>query len=258
MAVHDRWARVTPYELSFPALDWARQRFGELSEHARASGVDLGDPARFPLLRAVLEMLDALHGPDPDAGRRHEHALLLYHAFHFWAGGERLFLLETPLVRNLIEDPPAEWAGEPPAPAGYVQLPQHLVWTDPEDGEPPESVDGFFWSAPPGRGELSVLLAAGMREEREGFSVVPLLPAPLADAPEWPRALGRDEGGDFRSRMPGSELEGLYQVRTAGEVLKLVARTLSFLGDHPGREEVPGEGAHPAPTGLPYRKVCLD
>lgn len=258
MAVHDAWARLTPYELSLPDLGWARERFRALSEEARTAGADLDDPARFPLVRPVARLLAELHGPEADARRLHEHALLLYHAFHFWAAGERLLLLETPLLRWLVEGSPAPWPDALPAAAGYVQLPQHLVWTDPGEGEVPESVDGFFWSAPPGRGELSVLLAAGMRADREGLSVLPLLPAPLADARRWSEALGREEGGDFESRMPGSELEGLYQVRTAGEVLKLVARTLAWLSVCPGEEQNPPLEGHPPPTRLPYRRVRLD
>jgi len=258
MPVHDAFARITPYELSFPELGWARERFRAVREEARARGTDTGDAALFALLGEVGAMLHELLLPEEGLSRGTEHAIILYHAFHFWAAREPLYLLETGVVRQLLDGTAApSWGGEAPGAAGYVQLPQHLLWTEEGRSGGPESVDGFFWTAPPGRGELSVLLAAGIRTDRPGLSIVALPPAPLHDAPEWTAVVARHDGRDFESAMPGSELEGLYQVRTSGEVIKLVARTLARLCERPGRDEQPPETAGPpAPTRLPYRRVA--
>jgi len=257
MAVHDRFARLTPYELALPDLEGARERFSHLA--AGADPGELADPGRFLLSPGAARLLEELHGEAPPHLLA-ERGLLLFHAFHFWVAGERVYLLEAPLVRRLVEGsglPP--WTCEPAWPAGYLQLPQHLVWTEPGEGGAPESVDGLFWSAPRGTGDISLLVVAGMHPGRGGFSVLPLLPVPLAEGSDWPGMEVREAGGDFSSSLPGSELEGLHQVRTAGEVLKLAARAFAWLDTHPGREVRGEEGAGPpAPSVLPYRRIELD
>ena len=255
MGLHDRYARVTPYELSLPDLARARTRFRALTEEVEERG-ELADPGRFQLSPAAAAVLEKLHADEEETETLEGRGLLLFHAFHFWDAGEQLYLLGVSLTRQLMAGSSTPWRGEVPASAGYVQLPQHLVWTDPGPESAPESVDGFFWSAPEGTGELSVLLATGLRGDRAGFSITPILPAPLADAPEWMDLLGREEGGDFTSRMPGSELEGLHQVRTAGEVLKLAARCFAWLSGHaPSEPESAASEGPPLPSRIPYRRV---
>ena len=65
-----------------------------------------------------------------------------------------------------------------------------------------------------------------MRGERPGLSVVALSDLPLSEACDWSGLPAREEGGDFSSSIPGSELEGLYELCSAGEALKLAARVL--------------------------------
>lgn len=260
MPIHEAYARVTPYELSFPDPGWARGRFAAIREEATARGVDAGDATAFVLLATAGSALRELRPEGEPAELIELHGLLLYHAFHFWEAGEEVFLLETAVVRRLVEAPgPGPWRGAGPGPGGYVQLPQHLVWTGGDEGQPPESLDGFFWTAPPGRGEVSALLSAGIRRDRPGFSVVPLPAAPVGDADAWLRSEGGGEP-DLRGRMPGAELEGLYQLRTTGEALAFVFRALSFLeGAARGGEELHSAVADgPPPSRLPYRKVALD
>jgi hypothetical protein len=259
MPTHDVYARQTPYELSFPNLDWARDAFVAVREESEARGVDRTDPALFILLGSVGRMLQEIRPEDEDPERIHPLGMLLFHAFHFWEAGERVFLLETPVVRHLVEASSGRgWAGRVPASAGYVQLPQHLVWMEGES-QRPESVDGYFWSAPVPGGEIHVLLAAGLLGDRPGFSVVPLPPASLERAEEWADHPGHEESPDFASRMPGAELGALYRVGTPGEVLKLVSRAFAFLdGGAPCDAREPTPSAHPPrPSRLPYQKVCL-
>jgi hypothetical protein len=259
MPPHDAYARVTPYELSFPSLAWARDAFVAVREESEARGVEVTDPALFILLGSVGRMLQELRPDADDPDRIQPLGGLLFHAFHFWQAGERVFLLETPVVRQLIESrssPP--WSGELPSEAGYVQLPQHLLWMEGEERARPESVDGFFWTAPARGSEIHVLLATGIHADRPGFSVVPLPPASLERAEEWADRPGREEPSDFASRMPGAELGRLYRVGTPGEVLKLVSRVFAFLQGHGPSPEGPEVGnTTPRPSRLGYRRVQL-
>jgi len=255
MAIHDAWARLTPYELSFPDLDTARERLREIDEEVRARGVDVGDPDLFVLLGGVGQALRDLRPDDDPAEGIGPFGLLLFHAFHFWGAGEPVYLIETPLLRSVAE---SAGAGNWPAglgSAGYVQFPQHLIWADGAEEGRPESVDGFFWTVPAESSEVHVLLVAGLRGDRPGFSVIPLGPAPLAG----PAAAPGDDGTwpDLVSTMPGAELEGLYHVRTADDVLRLAAGALARIAGAPSAEaEPPPLGAGPPrPTALPYRRV---
>jgi hypothetical protein len=117
-------------------------------------------------------------------------------------------------------------------------------------------VDGIFWFAS-AQGVLHVLPITGVRPDGPGFNAVPLPDAPLQDAPQWMDAAMRGSADDYRSVLPGHDLDGLYSVETAGEVLKLLARFFalceSTTGLHPaGAEDVP---TGPRPSALAYTRV---
>jgi hypothetical protein len=146
----------------------------------------------------------------------------------------------------------------PPEPAGYLQLPQHLVWMGGADGAAPESVDGIFWVASKA-GALNALPITGVLPDGPGFRALPLPEAPLRDAPAWLDTDVRVDGEDFSSALPGHELDGLYAVETAGEVLKLLARFFAYLWAAPQAREpgaAPGHGSPgPRASKLPYTHV---
>jgi hypothetical protein len=257
MPIHDAYARRTPYEVSFPSVDWARDAFTAVRGEGDAREIDVKDPDLFILLGSVGRMLQELRPDEADPERIHPLGLLLYHAFHFWRAGEPVLLVGTAAARRLVEGgPPAAAGVAPPGSAGYVQLPQHLFWMDAEGDGPPESVDGFFWTAPGPGGEIHVLLAAGIRGDRPGFSVVPIPPASLGQAEQWVDTEGGG-GGDFQSRLPGAELDRLYHLGTPGEVLRLVSRLFQLLAEKgAGEVEAPeAVAAAPPPTSLPYRRI---
>jgi hypothetical protein len=289
MPIHDAYARVTPYELALPGEGFAEEHFGALAEEAAARDSDAGDPGDFAMLMAAGQALRELRGPDEDAERIREHATLLYHAYHFWRGGRPVLLLETGVVRSLVSDAAAsvdaaDWTPCVPHASAYVQLPQHLVWVPgqsaargvgPDEGSGEgsgdggeegnrggvaESVDGFFWTV--SGGSVSFLLALGLRSDRPGFGVVALPTVPLSEATLWIREKIRPEGGDFSSDLPGAELEDLYEVRTAGEVLKLAGRVLWLLdrGSWTSHEVDPTAQSPPGPrpSALPYRRLTLE
>lgn len=273
MPPHDEYARYTPYELSIPGRDFADEHFAAIHREIESRGVRTDEPATFVMIRAAHEALEAIGGASSDAEATREHAVLLYHAYHFHRAGEPVYLLGTHAARYLVEaDPDPGEAPSPPEPAGYVQLPRHLFWAQPMEDRPPEAVDGLFWCTPR-EGRLSVLLVAGMRGDRPGLSVVAVPPAPLADAALWATAKSRATESDFAATLPGAELDRLYSFETAGEVLKLAARIFWYLRENPDMvraeagagvwtdpdadEELPAHDG-PRPSSLRYRKILLE
>jgi hypothetical protein len=260
MSLHDDYARVTPFEIAFPDQDAVERLVREIAEEASARGVDPELPGIFVTLGAVGDFVRDLQAPDaPDEAAR-ELGALLFHAVHFAKAGRPVHLLRTAATRYLVEGAPA---GEPrpPSPAGYLQLPQHLFWMGGRDGSAPESIDGLFWVAS-GTGTLHVLPITGVLPERMAFRALPLPEAPLEEAPGWVDTQVREGSPDYSSALPGHDLDGLYSIETAGEVLKLLARFFSYVDAVPEAVErsEPASGAAqggPRPSTLPYTRVKL-
>jgi hypothetical protein len=273
MPIHDTYARVTPYELILPTEGFPGERFPLIQQEAEERGGSVITPDSFLLLSQAALALREIRGEQDPAEALQQHGALLYHAFHFWDGGETLFLLGTDVLRFLVENGPeaGDWTPSLPGGGGYVQVPQHLVWTGSAGGEGPESLDGLFWAAPDGR-NLSLLIATGMRKDRPGLSVIPLPTLPLEAAASWASMNVRAEGQDFESDLPGAEMERLYSIEAGGEAVKLAMRVFWYLDVFPGRVmkgiepeagmEGPG-GSDPRPTPSPrpsrlaYRRVIL-
>ncbi len=263
MPIHDAYARLTPFELFLPEAGFARERFPAIQKEAESRGAALNDPDGFGLLGEAGAVLREIRGEGDDPLRIQQFGALLFHAFHFWKEGCSLFLLETGVMRYLADTGPGEGRWEPSLPGrgGYVQLPQHLVWAPGGEGSPPESLDGFFWSAP-GGGDLSLLLVMGMRKDRPGLAVVPLPTLPLTAAGGWASLQVRPEGTDFSSHLPGAEWEGLYALEAGAEVVKLAMRVFWYLDSFPGcvaEGMGPGEGEAegPRPSALAHRRIVL-
>lgn len=268
----DLWARMTPYEVGIPGRDFAEENFSGIQEEVEGRNADATDPGAFLLLGQVGRVLQEIQGDERGGEALQRFGSFLFHAFHFHRAGELLLLAETDTVRRVIRDE-AEvegWAGELPADAGYLQFPRHLVWSHPDPEGPAEDLDGVFWSRAT-NDSLSLMAAAGLRADRPGLSVVPLPPVPLADAPRWPFARVREEGEgeDFATTLPGGELEELYSVVRAGELLKLVARIFAFMNARPESLGASERAPHPddlteppsgrmagvRPTLLPFRRI---
>ncbi len=288
MAIHDAWPRLTPYELLLPEPDFAARRFPAIGDEAEVQGQDAGNPAVFVMLGAVQGVLAELRDDDGDSGSAHDHGVALFFAWQLWRAGPSVALARATLLRELLADGadaslaeggdwaaalgsgvvmsgasygPGSGASRSAAlgtPAGYIQLPQHLVWLEEGDAggrghgggqspqsphpaepagyaatpaaqaAPPESVDGFFWFGDR-TGALHLALVAGMRGDRPGFALVPLPPQPLGTLPEWAAGPARQGGRDFSCSLPGAEIEGLFAVRTPAEAYKLAALLLHRL-----------------------------
>lgn len=248
MAIHDDYLRRTPYERALPDADFADRHFAEIRDEAARRGVALSDPGAFAVLESAAAALDELRRADEDPDTLPRHAAVLFHAFHHEAAGRPVLLVETPALRHLIEGTAATpSSAEGLKASSYVQLPQHLVWLA-SDGAP-LSVDGFFWTVPED-GTVHLLAVAGLIGDRPGFVAVVVPGAPLADRATWVDERMRSDGTpDFGTELPGAELDRLYEVRTAGELLKLGARLDRLLRSQ-GVEVRPGPAA-PVRSGAP-------
>lgn len=239
MALHDRYARRTPFELAFPDRARAARLAEDALEEAEARGVDPHHPQMFATLGSVGAFLAELRDPDAPPEAAQQYAALAFHGVAFARAGHPLYLLSTGAARDLAATAPGG-DPEPPARAGYLQLPQHLFWVESGvEDEVPESVDGLFWTLT-SDDTLHTLLVTGVRPDRPGVGVIPVPEAPIADAPSWLRASVRhpDQGADFESAIPGADIDGLYGIRSAGEPLKLLARVFAAIADEPERMEL--------------------
>jgi len=259
MSLHDAYARLTPFEIAFPDPEAIQRLVDEIDEEASSRGVDPSLVGVFLTLGSVDDFVRALQPPGASSSAMAQYGALVFQAVHFARAGRPVYLVDTPTVRRVLEGAPA---GEPapPAPAGYVQLPQHLVWMDGGEAGAPESVDGVFWAVT-ADGTLHTLPVTGVLPDGPGFRALPLPEAPLADAEVWMNIEMRESGADFSSWLPGHELDGLYGVRTAGEVLKLLARFFAHMvatadvGGVRGPAPAPQEPG-PRPSALPYTRVA--
>jgi len=257
MSLHDTYARLTPFELTFPDLDDATELLHGIEAEADDTGADPGDLQQFVTMGHVAELVARLAGPDTPPEAVPSVGLLAYHAVHFERAGRPLFLLSTHAARLLVDGAPSG-APRPTTTAGYLQLPQHLFWAEPTPGGV-ESVDGIFWAVS-ASGHLRCLVVTGIRDDRPGLGVVPVPEAPLDDARRWIRTDVREGAEDFSAKLPGSELDRLHAFQAAGEVLKLLGRFFAFASSvpsalTPGAPE-PGVGP-PRPSALPYTRVGL-
>ncbi len=265
MPLHDEYARQTPFELVVPELGDAETLFQQVAEESDARGVPIGDLSRFIMLGSVASLVTALRGPGAPMEVAHEYGALAFHSLHFSRAGRCLHLVTTAAARHLVAESPT-WAAPtapsqasltPPGRAGYVQLPQHLFWMDLSPGDPPQSVDGFFWTL--GENDVLYVMLAGGLSGDQGMVVVPLPEAPWADRGEWLHQAMRDDGVDFASSLPGAELDNLYSFQSAGEVLKLLIRVFSHVEGIPPTSGVAGvAGASPTPSTLPFFRVEVD
>lgn len=289
MSLHDAYARRTPFELAFRDRESADALVRAVEEESAGRGADHGSLDAFVTMGAVESFVRDLAGPDAPAGAIREYGALAFQAFHFTRIGCPLFLLSTHVARFLVEGAP-DGDPVPAESAGYLQFPRHLFWVRQGEGEPPESVDGVFWTATDAD-FLHSLIVTGVRPDRPGLGIVPLPAAPLAESREWLDVDARGDGTDFSNDMPGGEIDVLYAFTTSGELLKLLARFFAYvqtvpsaLEERPGsRDDRRGGGAEdpvddpeagdrleavgkpragddavPEPSALPFIRVTLD
>ena len=267
--------RLTPFELVFSAENFELRVFPSITAEAEQRETDPAHHDQFQLLAAAGNAIRDVVPEDAPPDALEQYRALLYHAYNFWRFGKRLFLVETPVVRYLVEAAPklSDWELAMPYPSLYVQLPANLFWGSISPGITPEPIDGFFVTSAVGEDALgvpfqrvAVLVVLGIRRDRAGFSVVPFDtetgPGIVAD---WATAQGREGARDFQNVLPGGEIAGLYSILTTSEVLKLLGRVLWYVDLHPdqvsmetptGPRATDAVSALPLPR-LPHHRVTL-
>ena len=257
MRIHDRYARVTPYEMALPGRAFAEERFELIREEAERRDADIWDPGAFSMLEQAGRTIADIRIEDEDPVLFVQYGVILFHAFHFWSAGEHLYLLGNEAAHQVtragLPPVPADWAFTAPAGAGYVQLPHYLFWARPEAGGPAESLDGFFWVLTPAH-RLHLMVASGMRADRPGLGVMPVPEIPGEEASHWAAATVRRQGDDFASTLPGGE--ELCSIETLGEVVKLAGRLFWQLHRGLLRAGAPAKGE--AGSGVPEGAIDPD
>lgn len=260
-------ARLTPYELAFMDGDFESRVFPMIQEEAEGRREDPARRERFVFLGTGGDAIREIIPPDAPPEMLEEYRALFYHAFNFWRFGRRLYVLDAPVARYLVEGAPRleEWTFTTPFDSLYLQLPPNLFWASIGTDVPPEPVDGFFVTICTGCDPLDVdftdvqvLMVLGIHRMRAGFSVIPFDTEVGAGIPPvWAEA-GRDQGADFENVLPGGEIAGLYSILTTSEALKLVARALWYVENH--AEDVtsapaPERRAYDRPGSPPYSRL---
>jgi len=263
MKHHDAYLRRTPAELLFSDVAEAQETIAGLSAEASELGIDPTDPLALAQVPGVGRVLASVRPEGEDPHAAHAYSSLLYFSVHSLSLPEPALLVDESLARRATGDDPLgwqDWDGNPPQPAGYLQLPRNLFWLSPANDRPAEAVDGLYWVH--SGGALWVMIAAGLLPGRPGFSAVMLDRLPAGDAPAWYRAAMREESVEFSSTLPGGELSGFYSLDSAGEALKLLVRlwTVAHWADPAVASASSGEveGTDPPPSALAYRRFSSD
>jgi hypothetical protein len=222
--------RASPFELIFGRTGLAAAHFPRIAASLEPVAGSGPDREQFLMLGPVAELMGELASASGEGTA--QIALLTFHAFHRWQqGGEDHELGEGALRELLALGGIGEWQFQPPAPAGYLRLPGHLLWVAGAEGQPAEPVDGFFWVVGGSRANaLDLLLVLGVHEGRPGVTVIELGSGPVPGAGHWGDLQVRSEGADFGNVLPGGD--HLYGLSAAGEVLKLVSRLFWHLQRH--------------------------
>jgi hypothetical protein len=179
MSLHDEYARLTPFELLFRTPEDAEALAGAVAEEAAGRGADVEEPHAFVTMGVVTAFIREIQGAEAPPESIHPYGALAWHALGFARAGHPLYLLGTHAARFLVEGSAGD-AAAAPTESGYLQLPQHLFWTDGASGAP-ESVDGIFWNVT-GSDALHALMVTGLRQDRSALGVVPLPRAPASEA----------------------------------------------------------------------------
>lgn len=231
-------ARTTPYERVFGGERFAERDFPAIAAEAEEAGLDPARREEFALVARVGILLQDL-APEEASGRLDPYRETLFHAFHFWRAGRRVYDFDEALVRFLVESALDLGGGavEPPHEALYVALPRNLFWAAVTD-RPPEPVEGMFVKrAVDELASVELLLVLGMREDRPGFST-----AGLTVSPREQPAAGAE--APFRADIPGADLAGLYSLERTSEIVILLRRLLWYLKTHPeATEHTPADEA---------------
>lgn len=220
--------RPTPFDLVFSSL--AHEQFPAVEAALASGGVDPRDRDAFLLTLPVMQLLRELRPADADAGAGvDELTALLHHAYLAWAAGLRGWTIPDAALRGLLARHGAPVS--PPPEAGYIQVPERVVWAALQSPGPWEPMDGCFVHATPG-GEWRVLGVFGLHAARAGFTVAEAVGRPGVHSAR------RDGTPLFVPSLEGGALAGLHALVEPEELVELAGRVLADAATVPFSAEV--------------------
>ena len=209
-------SRSTPFDLVFAEL--AGEHFPAIREALAAAGHDPRDRDAFLLSLPAMTLLRKLRPDDSEAGEGVEElAALAHHAYLAWDAGVVTWRADLDWVRIALGAGAAHADAAPSA--GYLQVPERLVWAALAPDTAAEPLDGVFVHSM-SHGGLRVLGIFGMHPGRKGFSVAEAVGTPGA-------ALVRADGSAlFLPVLPGGAAAGIYSLVGPEELVELAGRLL--------------------------------
>lgn len=209
--------RPTPFDLVFSGL--AAERFPALREALAKAGANPRYRDAFLVTFPAMSLLRDLRPDDSDAGAGvDELAALVHHAFLAWTDGLTTWMVPEAAARRAVTARQAPTTL--PTAAGYIQLPERLVWASLGTDMPWEPLDGCFVHRA-ADGTLRVLGVFGLHESRNGFTV--------AEGVGLPGTLATRQDGAplFAPSLEGGARAGLSAIVEAEELVELAGRVLA-------------------------------
>lgn len=205
--------RTLPWSELLAAL--GERRLAEVAEALTQAGTDALDRDAFLLDAAAGRLWRDLVPEDAPAVAVTAYGALLHMLYVAWQRDWPVSRPGEEALRAALAVPAALESRTPPAAVCYVQLPERLVWAEPEPGAPHQPLDGVFLVAEPQRARA--LAVVGMWPGRAGFTTVEAALALPAPAP----ATRPDGSLPFASVLPAGDRAGLLSVVTEHELVAL-------------------------------------
>lgn len=209
--------RPTPFDLVFSGL--APDRFPAIREALAKTGADPRNRDAFLITFPAMNLLRELRPDDSDAGDGvDELAALVHHAYLAWADGLHTWVAPDAIARSALTAlrPPTA----APATAGYIQVPERLIWAALGCDAPWEPLDGCFVHAN-ADGTVRVLGVFGVHASRNGFTVAESAGLPGA------RTVRQDGTPLFAPSLEGGTRAGISAIVEPGELVELAGRLLA-------------------------------
>ena len=189
-------------------------RFEEIRAALGDARIDPLQRDAFLLNGTVGQLLRDLVPEDAPAKAVNAYGALLHLLYLGWDRGWPVLRPDRAALESALRSPTPDAPYPTPAFFSYVQLPERLIWAEPEPGVAHEPVDGLFVHA----GEPARVLALlGVRPGREGFTTIE---ADLALAAEVPGP--RPDGSPaFSSVIPGGDRARIFSVTDGREMAAL-------------------------------------
>jgi len=132
VAIHDAYARLTPYELLLPDPEFADRHFPAVTEEADERGVDPANPAAFVMLGAVQAALAELREDDASPQSANDHGSVLYFAYRMWLAGPAVALVRAAERTLVITGTGIMWSGAMPELQEFVETTGIPFYTTPQ------------------------------------------------------------------------------------------------------------------------------